>query len=187
MDGHSDDPSINEDENALFGVLGDLNVAWKNGPEEEINDNHKISDELDQTFADNNPYLDIIKSLTSETLSLNVEQYDCIQLHNSHRTLTNLRRWHAISRSQQVCNLAHRASSTSTQDRVNFDTDSSPIIVDSGASAAFSHCLQDFTEFKPITSYVRGLGTLTIKGIGTVQYNVIDDKGIHTTILIRNA
>ena len=27
MDGHSDDPSINEDENALFGVLGDLNVA----------------------------------------------------------------------------------------------------------------------------------------------------------------
>ena len=27
MDGHSDDSSINEDENALFGVLGDLNVA----------------------------------------------------------------------------------------------------------------------------------------------------------------
>ena len=27
MDGHSDESSINEDENALFGVLGDLNVA----------------------------------------------------------------------------------------------------------------------------------------------------------------
>ena len=54
---------------------------------------------------------------------------------------------------------------------------------------AFSqHCLQGFTEFKPITSYVCRLSILTtIKGISTVQYNIIDDKGIHTTLSISNS
>lgn len=38
-----------------------------------------------------------------------------------------------------------------------------------------------------MTSYIRGLGTLKIKGIGTIEYDVIDDKGNHTTLTIHNA
>ena len=77
--------------------------------------------------------------------------------------------------------------SSSLQGVVTFNTDSHNVIVGTGATAAFSPSLQDFTEFMPMDSAVQGLGTLKIKGIGTIEYKILTDKNIFTTLTIRGA
>ena len=69
---------------------------------------------------------------------------------------------------------------------VDFDTDSLKIILDSGASAGFTHCLDDFISFRKYTGQVKGLGSMKIKGIGTVKYTIIDDYGQEQTLTIRD-
>ena len=84
-------------------------------------------------------------------------------------------------------NLAEFAFQTANRvENATFDTDSVSIILDSGASAGFTHCLQDFVSFSPLSSTVRGLGRLEIKGIGTVKYKIVTNKGILTTLSIDN-
>ena len=68
-----------------------------------------------------------------------------------------------------------------------FDTDSFRIIVDTGASAAFTFCKQDFISFTPLESKVKGLATLSIQGVGTVQYKVKNDQGQLVTLTIKRA
>ncbi len=63
-----------------------------------------------------------------------------------------------------------------TTNTVKFDTDSVEIIIDTGATAAFSHCINDFKTFTCLKSKVNGLGSLTIKGVGTVEYPIINDN-----------
>jgi hypothetical protein len=67
-----------------------------------------------------------------------------------------------------------------------FDTDSVDIISDTGASAAFTYCLQDFIDFTPMEDCVKGLATLKIRGKGTVHYNVVNDQGDLVSMIIRN-
>jgi hypothetical protein len=67
-----------------------------------------------------------------------------------------------------------------------FDTDSVDIIIDTGASAAFTYCLQDFIDFTPMEDCVKGLATLKIRGKGTVHYNVVNDQGDLVSMIIRN-
>ena len=69
---------------------------------------------------------------------------------------------------------------------ISFDTDTLRIIIDTGASAAFTFCKQDFITFTPYNENVNGLGTLEIEGIGTVCYAVRDDQGKLVTIEIRD-
>lgn len=59
--------------------------------------------------------------------------------------------------------------------------------MDTGASAAFSHCLQDFISFTPLNSEVSGLGKLKIKGVGTIRYKVMTDSGEMAMLEIKNA
>ena len=62
--------------------------------------------------------------------------------------------------------------SSNSNEVVAFDTDYHQVIINTGATAAFSPCLQDFTEFMPMDSSVQGLSTLKIKGIGTIEYKI---------------
>lgn len=68
-----------------------------------------------------------------------------------------------------------------------FDTDSFLIIVDTGASAAFTFCKQDFITFTPLMDKVKGLATLKIAGEGTVQYKVKNDQGKTVNLIIENS
>ena len=69
---------------------------------------------------------------------------------------------------------------------ISFDTDTLRIIIDTGASSAFTFCKQDFITFTPYNEKVNGLGTLEIEGIGTVRYVVKDDQGKLVTIEIKD-
>ena len=70
---------------------------------------------------------------------------------------------------------------------IRFDTDSCTLILDTGASACFTYCMNDFISFTPLKSKVQGLGTLNIHGVGTVQYPIINDKGHKVMLTIKNA
>ena len=78
-------------------------------------------------------------------------------------------------------------TSSNEYDIVNFDTDSISIILDTGASYTFTYCIQNFIEFSPLDDKVESLGTLKIKGVGTVKYDILDDDGIRRQLIIRNA
>lgn len=67
-----------------------------------------------------------------------------------------------------------------------FDTDSFHIIVDTGASAAFTLCKQDIISFTPMNKKVKGLATLQVAGVGTVQYRVKNDQGETINLIIDN-
>lgn len=71
--------------------------------------------------------------------------------------------------------------------KVTFDTDSFYIICDTGASVAFTFCMNDFISFKEIDEKVEGLGTLKIKGVGSIQYNILTDDGRLAPLVIRKA
>ena len=83
-------------------------------------------------------------------------------------------------------NMCAFTSETDMQ-QVAFDSDSCEIVIDTGASASFSHCLEDFISFKPMDSTVSGLGTLNIKGIGTIKYKVVNDNKEIVNMIIKNA
>ena len=51
----------------------------------------------------------------------------------------------------------------------SFDTDSKPILVDTGASFSFSPCRDDFINYTVCNSEVSGLGTMKIIGKGTIH------------------
>ena len=61
------------------------------------------------------------------------------------------------------------------------------MVVDTGASAAFSFFLQDFINFRPYEDSVEGLGSLKVKGIGTIRYHIINDNNKLVTLTIKNA
>ena len=76
-------------------------------------------------------------------------------------------------------------STTTSTSAFPFDSYSVFLIVDTGASAAFTYCLRDFTSFTPIRVKVDGLGSMAVKGIGTVQYQLVTDKGTTETLEIK--
>ena len=114
-----------------------------------------------------------------------------IALHRDARTLNMLQ--NLLLHSQSVANpysiqAQHCAfTSDNSKNTVNFDTDSVSIILDTGATAAFTFCMTDFSAFKVMNSKVNGLGSLHIRGIGTVQYSVINDTGKEAILSIDNA
>ena len=55
---------------------------------------------------------------------------------------------------------------------VQFDTDSFPIIIDTGASSGFTFCKKDFLFLSKYQGSVKGLGRLAIQGKGTVTYKI---------------
>ena len=68
----------------------------------------------------------------------------------------------------------------------SFDTDSSPILADTGASFSYTFDKNDFISYKPYNGVVSGLGDAKIIGIGTVQWRIIDDAGDIVPITIYN-
>lgn len=86
---------------------------------------------------------------------------------------------------EHVANLHCFVTSTKSQ-IASFDTDSVDIICDTGACAGFTHCMSDYISFRPANGSVKGLGKHSIKGIGVVKYNIINDKGDLVTLTIRD-
>ena len=87
-----------------------------------------------------------------------------------------------LARAKTYCNnpgpaVAHRAL---------FDSDSFDILVDGGATASISNCLDDF--IKPPTSTdvrIKGFnGTYSAARIGTVRWPILDDKGVRHVLQI---
>ena len=85
--------------------------------------------------------------------------------------------------SANMCAFITNASACTT----SFDTDSVPLILDTGATAVFTFCMQDFITFKVLNSKVSGLGTLKILDIGTIQYKIMTDNNRLEMLTIENA
>ena len=68
----------------------------------------------------------------------------------------------------------------------SFDTDSKPILVDTGASFSFSPCRDDFINYTVCNSEVSGLGTMKIIGKGTIHWPIVTDDGKTITHTIHN-
>ena len=118
---------------------------------------------------------------------LNFLQY--VTLHRDYSTLICLQSVYSSAlyfnnNSLSVPCAAYHCAFTSTTavHTTSLDTDSVYIILDTGATAAFTYCMNDFTSFTPLNSKVKGLGTLRILGIGTIEYKIQNDKG-ETAIL----
>ena len=53
-----------------------------------------------------------------------------------------------------------------------------PTVIDSGASKSLSPFRDDFISFRPFKAAINGIGaTCNIAGIGTVHWNIMDQKG----------
>jgi hypothetical protein len=71
-------------------------------------------------------------------------------------------------------------------DRALFDSDSFDILVDGGATASISNCLDDFIQ-PPTTTNIRikGFnGTYSAARIGTVRWPILDDEGVKHVLQI---
>ena len=68
----------------------------------------------------------------------------------------------------------------------SFDTDSKPILVDTGASISFSPCRDDFINYTKCESEVSGLGNMKIIGKGTLHWPIVTDDGKVITLTIHN-
>jgi hypothetical protein len=154
--------------------------------QQETNFNHNIEVEVDSYKREfSNP-------IPNGTSHIKISPHKSkIKLHNNNKTLKLLRQLKAKNKllpltTGHTALLCAYTSSNST-DNVNFDIDSVEFIVDTGATATFTYCINDFVTFTPLKSSVSGLETLEIKGIGTVQYTVTTDNGQQVILSIRNA
>ena len=71
----------------------------------------------------------------------------------------------------------------------SFDSDSVPIIIDSGASVTLTHSMKDFISYKEydIPRIVSGISSgLSLKGRGTIMWHVVNDHGQIVPITIRD-
>ena len=71
-----------------------------------------------------------------------------------------------------------------------FDSDSIPIIVDSGATVTLSNSKHDFVSYTPYTTprMVTGITSgLSLEGHGTISWQVVNDLGIAVPFIIHNA
>ena len=72
---------------------------------------------------------------------------------------------------------------------VQFDTDSVPIVVDTGASESISMHRDDFVHYEPVKNVnVRGIASgLQVQGVGTIRWVVKNDQGETTEMFCHNA
>ena len=103
-----------------------------------------------------------------------------------HKLLQHNRTIHTIgTRARNHINAFN--SITECNDFLTFDSDSFPIIMDTGASCAMSMDKNDFIELTPHSSTISGLGDLDVQGRGTIKWNIITDDGDSATLIWRNA
>ena len=68
-----------------------------------------------------------------------------------------------------------------------FNTNSIPILIDSGASYCMTNDRQDFLDDPiPITTNIQGLGDSQATMRGTIRYSLSDDSGCVTSFLIKD-
>ena len=68
-----------------------------------------------------------------------------------------------------------------------FDTDSYPILIDSGASCCMTHCTDDFVDTPLVTKRcIQGLGNVTAMMMGTVRYSFQNDEGQVSHFLVKD-
>lgn len=105
--------------------------------------------------------------------------------HNIARRLASKVVTHQKVSAQLSANLCAFISAPNNNN-ASFDSDSVKIILDTGASAGFTHCLGDFISFRSIKGEVSGLGKHQIHGIGTVKYDITNDKGIKQSLTVKD-
>ena len=71
-----------------------------------------------------------------------------------------------------------------TTQNITFDSDANPLILDTGASCGFTHSKKDFITYKSLKGQIKGLGTLKIKGMGTVSYRLQNSDDQTTDLII---
>jgi len=70
---------------------------------------------------------------------------------------------------------------------LRMNTDQVQIIMDTGANAGFTPCLNNFISFIPLTGQVHGLGSMKIKGIGTNKYIILDNLDNSRIIMVNES
>jgi hypothetical protein len=58
-----------------------------------------------------------------------------------------------------------------------WDSDSFPIVLDSGTSKSITPVFSDFMDPRPFQSRLQGVGRGEITHVGRVSYTVLDDRG----------
>ena len=71
-------------------------------------------------------------------------------------------------------------------DFLTFDSDSFPIIMDTGAFYTMTMNKEDFIDLTPHNSTISGLGDFDVKGRGTVKWTILNDEDEPTSLIWRN-
>ena len=77
-------------------------------------------------------------------------------------------------------------SDNNPTDAITFDSDSQPLILDTGASCGFTYNRKDFIKYQSYKGNVTGLGTLSIQGMGTVSYKIRNNHEDIVDLVISN-
>lgn len=119
--------------------------------------------------------------------------HQCRESNSNNNLLLRIRKWMSTTKRN---NNHHHAMLTSYEDRIRkmavFDTDTFPIVVDSGCSRTLSSFKKDFIQssFKPRTETrsVQGFaGSLSsIEATGTISWKITDDAGELRELIIPN-
>ena len=72
-------------------------------------------------------------------------------------------------------------------DHFKFDSDSFPIVMDTGASCAISMDIEDFIELDEHDTTINGLGALQVKGKGTLRWSMLNDENEQVDLIIKDA
>eukprot|EP00957_Ditylum_brightwellii_P189962 14461619-Ditylum_brightwellii.AAC.1 len=84
----------------------------------------------------------------------------------------------ATSSANVACTLNCDNNRHKCTDVACFDSDSTESVIDTGTSACFSGDRSTLTNLKPYKGKVKGLGTMTIQGIGMLDREITKDAGM---------
>ena len=123
---------------------------------------------------------------STSTLSFLRNQLQSISLHSTEDCLQRLKSM-TINDTCKHSAFLCAFTSDNTSNIISLDTNSVALVIDTGATAAFTHCMRDVSSFTPFLSKVEGLGSLIIQGIDTLEFKFITDNGTVEILSISNA
>ena len=107
--------------------------------------------------------------------------------HFSHQTITQ--RTLAANAQCLAFLCAYQSANDAALETMDFSGGGKAICIDTGASACLSNCKSDFTTLREVNNInISGIGSgLSITGVGTLRWLIVDDQGNELELLIENS